>query len=118
MVVVEALFGIEWRGVLNFLCAYFCGCCAGAEAAGAAAGEPAGAPAGAAGFADGADEVEFGADEPGADDAGAETRAVFTEAGSLSALASSSDTCHICVSLSDLLNPGMPVRRKPLAIFQ
>ena len=101
--------------------AHFGGCCAGGGTVGpvaaGATGEPTGAPAGAAGEVAGADAA-LGTEDAGAGDGGAATRAVFTEAGSLSALANSSDICHICVSVSDLLKPGMPVRRKPFAIFQ
>ena len=46
------------------------------------------------------------------------TSAAFAEAGNLSAFASKSEICHIWVSESDLLNPGMPLRRMPFAIFQ
>jgi len=44
------------------------------------------------------------------------TSTAFAEGGNLSALATSSAICHICVSLSDLLKPGMPLRRMPLNI--
>ena len=42
----------------------------------------------------------------------------FTDAGSLSALASNRLTCHICVVDSVLSNPGIPVIRIPLSTFK
>ena len=45
-------------------------------------------------------------------------RASLTSAGNLSALASSRLTCHIWSVVSEPLNPGIPVRRMPLATFQ
>lgn len=49
---------------------------------------------------------------------GGATNEPFAEAGSLSALASSNEICHICVSESDLPKPGIPVKRMPLKTFQ
>src|SRR5579859_4946810 len=42
----------------------------------------------------------------------------FADGGSLSALAQSRLTCHICVGESCFSNPGMPVMRMPPVTFQ
>src|SRR5579863_2511561 len=46
------------------------------------------------------------------------TRLSFTDCGSLSAFASSTLTCHICVVDNVLTKPGMPVIRIPPETFQ
>ena len=50
--------------------------------------------------------------------AGPAARLFFTDAGSLSAFASSNLTCLICVVESVFSNPGIPVMRIPPATFQ
>ena len=49
---------------------------------------------------------------------GPETSKVLVPAGSLSALAQSKLTCHICVVESESWNPGIPVIRIPPFTFQ
>jgi hypothetical protein len=59
-----------------------------------------------------------GAEEIAAAGGGSGAKSFFAESGSLSALATNSAICHICVSSKIPLKVGIPVNRIPFFTFQ